>query len=139
MLFILSTGLAKGLTGVALLLVSPLIGATLIATQTGIFLYESVAKLVSAYPSRRWSSRSKTNVILHVCVAAGIALQIATLLVPGLRTLLGLELPNAVGMLIVTAAIAVTWAFAELMGRTFGPGRMIRSLAPVGPQTAAGA
>ena len=123
MLFILGMGLAKGLVGIALLLVFPVLGATLVTAQTGLFLYESIAKLVSAYPSRRWADRPEVNVVLHACVGAGVALQVATVLVPGLRQLLGLARPSLVAMLIVSLAIAATWALAELIGRAFGPGK----------------
>ncbi len=121
--FILSTGLMKGLVGVGLLVVGPLLGATLVAVQTAVFLYESVAKLVSAYASHRWSSRPKTNIVLHVCIGFAIALQIATLFVPGLRSLLGLTGLGPLDLLVLSAAIIATWAFAELMGYMLGPGK----------------
>ena len=121
--FILTTGLLKGFVGVALLVVSPMLGVTLIAVQTGIFLYESVAKLVSAYASRRWSSRPRTNPLLHVCIGLGVALQIATLFVPALRSILGLVRLNPFEILVLAGAVALTWASAELVGHATGPGK----------------
>ncbi|MCX4239226.1 cation-translocating P-type ATPase [Paraliomyxa miuraensis] len=121
--FILSTGLMKGLLGVGLLVVWPLLGATLLAVQTTVFLYESVAKLVSAYAARRWSSHPTTNVVLHICIGLGVALQIATSFVPGLRALLGLTSLSALQLVILSIGITATWAFAELMGYVLGPGK----------------
>ena len=43
------------------------------------------------YPARRITSKPVTNRILNWIVAATIALQIGTITIPGLRTVLGLE------------------------------------------------
>ncbi len=50
--FILATGAFKGVLGIALLVLLPAFGIGLLVTQTVVFLYESVGKLVSVYPSR---------------------------------------------------------------------------------------
>ncbi|MCZ7653998.1 MAG: hypothetical protein M5R42_06425 [Rhodocyclaceae bacterium] len=60
-------------------------------TRTLVFLYESLAQLVFAYPSRRISAEPMPNRALHLAVLFGAGLQILTVTVPSLRELLGLE------------------------------------------------
>ena len=80
--FILATGAFKGALGIALLVLLPAFGFGLIVTQTVIFLYESVGKLVTAYPSRRAVRGRPRNWVLLVSILGGIALQLLTVLVP---------------------------------------------------------
>jgi Ca2+-transporting ATPase len=123
MRFIVATGAFKGILGIALLTLLPVVGYGLVVTQTAIFLYESVGKLVSAYPSRRDVAGRRANVSLHVSIVLGVALQVLTILVPGLRRFLGLE-PLGLGLaLILVAAVTATWAFAALASRLVGHGR----------------
>ncbi len=112
--FILATGAFKGLLGIALLMLMPMFGFGLIVTQTVIFLYESIGKLVSAYPARRTVRRRPHNWVLHVSIVAGVGLQIATILIPGLRRFLRLEALETRAMLILSLAVVATWGFAAL-------------------------
>lgn len=111
--FIVWTGFFKALMGGLLLVMMPKWGYSLLATRTGVFVFESIAQLVMAYPSRRISFAPERNNVLHLAVAAGVVLQVATIYLPPLRRMLGLEWldPAAVG--IIGAAIVVTWLAAE--------------------------
>jgi Ca2+-transporting ATPase len=119
--FIAVAGLFKGLLGISLLVVLPLLGYSLIAIQTVIFLYESIAKLVSAYPSRTLFQRPNSNAILHAAIAFGIGLQLLTIVVPALREILRLAPLDARGFVVLAAAIAGTWSVAEIATRLLRP------------------
>jgi P-type Ca2+ transporter type 2C len=120
MRFIVVSGLAKAFAGLLLFLLLPYIGYAILETRTAIFLYESIAEVAFAYPSRRIRLNPRPNAFLHVAVAASIVLQVATVLVPGLRTLLGLVPIDFNVGLIVTLAVLWSWAVAELVGWWFG-------------------
>ena len=121
--FIFVTGGVKALLGVALLLGLPRTGAGLTITRTAVFLYESIAQLVFAYPSRRVSVIPRPNLALHLAVAFGIGLQVLTVAVPALRELLGLDVPGFAVFMWTAAAILVTWTVAEAYSRLTLPGR----------------
>jgi P-type Ca2+ transporter type 2C len=111
--FIMGVGMFKGLLGITLLVTLPVLGYSLFAIQTVIFLYESIAKLLLAYPSRRLFQKASTNSVLHACIAFGIALQVLTLMLPSLREVLRLAPLDGRGIALVAAAIAATWLVAE--------------------------
>jgi Ca2+-transporting ATPase len=115
--FILSTGAVKGLVGLALLVLLPAVQVSILATQTAVFTYESIAKLVSAYPSRRTRMKPVANAWLHVAIVAGVALQISCLLSSTLRNALHVVSMNTLTLGIVAIAVALTWAFGELVAR----------------------
>lgn len=127
--FILATGVFKGALGISLLFVMPAFGYGLIVTQTMIFLYESVGKLVSVYPSRQKVVGSKANWVLHASVAVGIGLQLLTIVIPGLRRFLGLAPLDLVTFGVLVLAVVLTWGFGALASRTVGhmkkPGRAV--------------
>ncbi len=118
--FILATGIFKGGLGISLLVFMPALGYGLIVIQTVLFLYESVGKLVSVYPSRRHVEGRRTNWVLHVSIALGIGLQILTLVIPGLRRFLGLASLDAAAIGILAVAVVVTWAVAAVASRVVG-------------------
>jgi Ca2+-transporting ATPase len=111
--FIAVTGLFQGLLGLAFLVVMPLLGYALVAVRTVVFLYESLAKLLSVYPARRLLRRPRTNRLLHACIAAGVAVQVTAVAVPGLRGALGLSPLDGRAVLLVVAAVAASWAAAQ--------------------------
>ncbi|HMO79226.1 MAG TPA: HAD-IC family P-type ATPase [Pyrinomonadaceae bacterium] len=111
--FILSTGFFKALMGGVLLVFLPRLGYSLLATRTGVFLFESIVQLVMAYPSRKISVVPRSNILLHFAVILGTALQIATIYLTPLRTLLGLESLDIRAMALIFGAILITWAAAE--------------------------
>lgn len=115
--FILSTGVAKALVGLSLLVTLPMLGITLVMTQSAVFLYESVAQLVFAYPSRRVRLRPLPNRWLNLAVVFGIGLQFLVFLVPALRDMLGVVWLEPYVWLVVMLAAVGTWLAAELVGR----------------------
>jgi Ca2+-transporting ATPase len=115
--FILATGAFKGLLGIGLLVLLPVLGYGFILVQTVIFLYESVGKLVSVYPSRTNIAGRRANWTLHGCVAFGVVLQVLTIAIPGLRRFLGLEVLDVRALLILVGAVIATWAAAAVTSR----------------------
>ena len=111
--FILTTGLVTTLIGGALLVVMPRYGYSLAATRTMLFLYMTIGQLFYAYPSRRISAAPAFNTALHLSVVLGTGLQLLTVLLPALRALLGLELPDPGALLWVAAAVLLSWGLAE--------------------------
>jgi P-type Ca2+ transporter type 2C len=112
--FIVSTGSFKALMGGLLLVFMPRFGYSVLATRTGVFLFESIVQLVMAYPSRKITVAPATNITLHIAVFGGILLQLATIAFEPLRALLGLEPLDAAAIALVGGAIVVTWLAAEL-------------------------
>ncbi len=109
---VLAGGLKASLSG-ALLFALPQLGSTLLATRTCVFLHTTLAQLMLVYPSRRVGGRAQTNLALHASIGIAVALQFATLLLPPLRSALGLVVPDLRESLLVAAAVALTWAGAE--------------------------
>lgn len=115
--FIVITGLAKALMGVAILVMLPQLGYSLEETRTSVFLFESMAQLVFAYPARKLNIIPLPNGILHWAVGLGLLLQVATVLVPGLRTLLGLVYIDGFAAGTVLVGVLLSWAAAEVISR----------------------
>lgn len=114
--FILTTGMFKAMVGGALLIALPYFGHSFAVTRTLLFLYMTIGQLVFAYPARHTLGRSKRNLALHMSVFLGICLQLLTVFVPGLRLLLGLELPNPLSLVWVASAVLLSWCAAEIYG-----------------------
>ncbi|MCK6547825.1 cation-transporting P-type ATPase [Myxococcota bacterium] len=117
LIFVWSTGLLKAIAGVALLVIMPVLGYAAVAVRTAVFLFESITEVVSAYPARHFGGPSTMNGVLHVVVLASVALQILTVALPELRTILGLVPLGGPALCAITAAIAATWLAAELLNR----------------------
>jgi Ca2+-transporting ATPase len=115
--FIVLDGVFKGVVGLALLVLLPELGVDLAVTATSVFLYESVAKLISAYPARKIGSAPRTNPWLHVSVGAGLVLGLLCISVPPLRSALHLSRLEPEHLLVVLGAILVTWLSGELTAR----------------------
>jgi Ca2+-transporting ATPase len=118
--FILVDGTFKAAVGLALLVLLPKWGVSLAATATTVFLYESVAKLCSAYPARRVGAAPVTNAWLHLAVALGLSLGILCLFVEPLRVVLGLSALGSRELGFLVAGALVTVASGELVVRLFG-------------------
>jgi Ca2+-transporting ATPase len=118
--FVLWTGLLKAGVGLALLVALPLKGYAIVAVRTSVFLYESVAQLLFAYPARRVASgRPARNPVLDAVIVAAIGLQLGTVLAPPLRRILGLSPLDGAVLAVVTIALLATWGLAELLNRTW--------------------
>ncbi len=115
--FILIVGGIKGLIGGALLVVMPLIEFSLLETRTAIFLHATIGQLFLAYPARHIIASPQFNATLLLAVIAGVVVQMLTVLVPGLRLLLGLEPPTLELLTVVSAAVLLTWGAAEAYSR----------------------
>ncbi|HEY7669021.1 MAG TPA: cation-transporting P-type ATPase [Hyphomicrobium sp.] len=118
--FIAVTGTAKALAGVAFLVLLPLLGYAIEATRTSLFLYEAMVQLVFAYPAQRINVHPLRNPILHFAVWGGIALQALTVLIPGLRALLGLVPIDAAAFLLVAVGVIGGWGVAAFVGWWLG-------------------
>ncbi len=115
--FIVLDGGFKGVVGLALLVVLPRLGASVTATATAVFLYEAVAKLLSAYPARKVGAAAATNTWLHVSIASGLALALLCVAVEPLRKALGLGWLETwmLGPLVLACLLTVT--SGELVAR----------------------
>jgi P-type Ca2+ transporter type 2C len=115
--FVLTAGCIKAAIGGALLVTMPLIGFSLLQTRTAIFLHATIGQLFYAYPARRISAPPQSNVALHLAVILGVGLQLLTVLLPSLRTLLGLEPLTLELFTLASAAVLLTWGAAEAYSR----------------------
>jgi P-type Ca2+ transporter type 2C len=115
--FILTAGCIKAAIGGALLVATPLIGFNVLQTRTAIFLHATIGQLFYAYPARRIYAPPQFNGALHLAVILGVGLQLLTVLLPGLRTLLGLESLTVELFTLVSAAVLLTWGAAETYSR----------------------
>jgi Ca2+-transporting ATPase len=115
--FVLTAGCMKAAIGGALLVTMPLIGFSLLQTRTAIFLHATIGQLFYAYPARRINAPPQSNVALHLSVILGVGLQLLTVLVPSLRTLLGLEPLTLELLTLASAATLLTWGAAEAYTR----------------------
>ena len=115
--FIIISGASKAFGGIVILGAMPQLGFSLDETRTSLFLYESVLQLAFIYPSRRVTVVPLPNVWIHLAVGLGVALQLLTVLLPPLRTLLGLVPIGAAVFTTVMVAVLLTWAVAEVLGR----------------------
>jgi P-type Ca2+ transporter type 2C len=115
--FIMAAGLFKGGIGGALLLLMPLVGFNLPQTGTAVFLHATIGQLFYVYPARRIYATPRFNGALHLSVVVGIGLQLLTVLLPGLRRLLGLEPPTMQMLMVVSASVLISWGMAESWSR----------------------
>ncbi|MEA3503482.1 MAG: HAD-IC family P-type ATPase [Actinomycetota bacterium] len=115
--FILTTGILKAAMGVLLFFSLPALAFSGSTTQTAVFLYESLAQLAFVYPARRITGKSLPNRTLNIIIVATVALQILTITVPGLRTMLGLVPLNGPILALVTGALIITVVGAEVWSR----------------------
>jgi len=100
-----------------LLVATPLIGFSVLQTRTAVFLHATIGQLFYAYPARRISAPPQFNGALHLAVILGVGLQMLTVLIPGLITLLGLEPLTLELLALVSAAVLLTWGGAEAYSR----------------------
>lgn len=115
--FILTAGGALAAMGGALLVAMPMLGFSLLQVRTAIFLHTTVGQLFYAYPARRINAPPQFNGPLHLAVILGVILQLLTVLLPGLRTLLGLEPPTLGMLMLVMTTVLLTWGVAEVYSR----------------------
>jgi hypothetical protein len=73
--------------------------------------------LFYAYPARRITAPPQFNGALHLAVALGVGLQLLTVMIPSLITLLGLEPLTLDLFALVSTAVLLTWGVAEAYSR----------------------
>jgi P-type Ca2+ transporter type 2C len=115
--FIVFTGTIKAVMGGLLLVWLPRVGFTLNTTRSVVFLYESIAQLVFAYPSRRVSVLPLFNRWLHLAVLLGVVLQLVAIGWPAMRLLLGLEPLNLAALGWMASGVLLSWIVAEVFSR----------------------
>lgn len=115
--FIVITGIVKALMGVALLVILPSLGYSLESTRTSVFLFESMAQLAFAYPARKLGLIPLSNRLLHLAVGLGLLIQFATVLVPGLRSLLNLVPLDGAVLVVILGSVFLSWIAAEFVSR----------------------
>ncbi len=113
--FIFGSGILKAVLGIALFFGMTASGYTAGQTLTVVFLYESLAQLAFVYPARHTGARPERNRILNWIVAASVVLQLLTLVVSPLRTILGLEILDGAGLAALGGALAVSLLGANLL------------------------
>ncbi|HZI46576.1 MAG TPA: HAD-IC family P-type ATPase, partial [Pyrinomonadaceae bacterium] len=115
--FILVVGAISAFIGGLLLVWFPQYGYSLEASRTLVFGYAAIGQLVLVYSARRVVTRPRINIALHAAVLLCSVLQVLTVLLPSLRTLLGVDSPEAIGFMWVGVAILISWAFANIYTR----------------------
>ncbi|MCS7067658.1 MAG: cation-transporting P-type ATPase [Meiothermus sp.] len=115
--FILLTGGVKALLGAALLVFLYLRGAGLEVVRSAVFLYESLAQLIFAYPSRSLVLLPLPNRWLNLSIGGALALMALVFVLPQGRLLLGLAPLDPYQLGWVLAATFLTWAVAALTAR----------------------
>jgi Ca2+-transporting ATPase len=115
--FVLVTGSAKASLGLGMLVALPMLGFTTLATRTAVFLYETLAQLAYAYPSRQLEERPLGNRVLNAIVVSSAALQPLLVYLPGARRLLGLERIEPLAWGWVVGGVAAAWLFADVYSR----------------------
>jgi Ca2+-transporting ATPase len=120
--FIMMAATAQALIGASLLVGLPRLGYALPETRTALFLYEALVELAIVYPARKIVNVPLANPALHLAVAFGVALQGASILIPGLRSLLGLVPIDWLAAGLAVMAVGCGWAAAEFAARV-SPGR----------------
>jgi len=113
--FILVDGGFKAAVGLAMLAFLPRLGVSIPTTATTVFLYESFAKLASAYPARRVGVAPVTNAWLHLSVAFGFGLGVLCILVEPLRQTLKLAWIDLRAVGFLTGAMLLTIVSGELV------------------------
>ena len=103
--------------GILLFFSLPALGFSGGTTQTAVFLYESLAQLAFVYPARRITRASLPNRTLNIIIVASVALQLLTITVPGLRTMLGLVPLDGMVLGLVAVALGVTVIGEEIWSR----------------------
>ncbi|MGD9582103.1 MAG: cation-translocating P-type ATPase [Lysobacterales bacterium] len=115
--FVWVTGAIKAGAGLALLVGLPVLGYTAVVARSALFLFEACAQIVFAYPARRIAATLTPNPLLHWVVLASLLLQLATIVLPGLRTVLGLWPLDPSAVAIVLFTVLGIWLVAEWMNR----------------------
>ncbi len=116
--FIVISGVLKAALGLGLFFLLPALDYSGDETRTAVFLYESLAQLAFVYPARLISAKPLTNRVLNWIVVLSVLLQFATVTIPGLRTVLGLEPIDTTAVLLIAGALAASVIGAFVLARS---------------------
>lgn len=119
--FVILAGTAQAFIGGVLLLRLPRSGYDDVAVRSALFLYACSAQLLFAYPARRVKVAPLPNAALHLAVLFGAGLLALVLLLPSLRTILGLALPNTAMLVWIITTVSLSWLVAEATSRGIRP------------------
>lgn len=115
--FIAADGALKGGIGLLLLLLLPALGASTLATATGVFLYEGVAKLLSMFPARRLGGALRPNSWIAAATAMSVGLQLACVFFPPVRRVMSLVALAPLHLAVVAGALLATFLLGEVILR----------------------
>lgn len=115
--FVVADGAVKGGLGLALLVCLPWLGADLAETATAAFLYEGIAKLLSMFPARRLHGRLRPNAWVFAATAISVLLQLATVTLAPLRSVMGVTSLHGYQLVAVAAALLTTLVTGEVILR----------------------
>jgi Ca2+-transporting ATPase len=107
----------KALLALGVLGLVPWLGYGVDVTRATAFHVMAIGQLVLTYPARRAWTVPRSNPVLHLAVAGGVALQLLAAWLPLTTTLLGQAAIPAPLWLLVLAAAGLAWALAELIAR----------------------
>jgi len=108
LVFILVTGVAKALMGTLIFLFLYLRGLDLLTVRSAIFLYEVLAQLAFAYPSRSLQVSPLPNSFLQLSILLGVAMMVFVFGLPTGQELLGVVSLEFEVLAWVVLALAVT-------------------------------
>ena len=115
--FVLVAGSGSAFIGGLLLILFPRFGYGLEASRTVLFLYATISQLVLVYSARRTVTLPQINIALHLVVVSCLAVQLLTVFIPGLRTLLGLSSLDERALFWVAIAVLLSWGWADIYSR----------------------
>jgi Ca2+-transporting ATPase len=115
--FVIADGAVKGGIGLLLLLALPALGASTLATATGVFLYEGIAKLLSMFPARRLGGRLRPNAWIAGATVLSIALQLSCVALPPVQRVMGVVALSSRELGVVAAALLATLLLGEVILR----------------------
>jgi len=115
--FILTTGFLKAGLGLIVFFLLYAMAYSGRSVQTALFLFESLAQLAFVYPARRITTATVSNNVLNAIIIASVALQVLTIMLPALRTALGLVPLDGLALGIVGGSLLVTILGAEIWSR----------------------
>jgi Ca2+-transporting ATPase len=115
--FVVGAGVMKALLALCVLGLVPRLGYDLEVARAAAFHFMAIGQLLLTYPSRHTRILPLPNPYLHGAVAAGIAIQIGTSVLPWTATLLGGAMVPWPLWLMIAAGALLTLGLAETLAR----------------------
>jgi Ca2+-transporting ATPase len=115
--FVLAGALTKAAAGLALLVALPLAGFTASVARTSVFIYEYLAQLAFASPSRAPRLAYARNRVLWISVSLCVVAEILLFAFPAGRAAFDLVVPSPLVLVIVLTATGITGLAAHALRR----------------------